>query len=373
MSISTGRATQPSSGPPRRDHGFHPVRVSRVIEETDEAISVALEVPEELRDSFEYRAGQFVTFQVQIDGQQHLRSYSMSSSPEVDDEFRITVKRVPEGVVSTWLTRSLAEGDVLQSTCPAGVFTLGTGSGDIVGFAGGSGITPIFSLIKTALATTSRRVRLLYANRDAPATIFRAELDALAQQHGDRFEVVHHFDVDEGFVDDDEVRPYVSGGPETDYYICGPTPFMDLVESTLQSGGVGADRIHIERFGPAALPEEPTDALAGTVGDTGGASGPAEASAATQVTIELDGRTATGQHRPGTTILQTARSMGLTPPYSCEAGDCATCMAKLTEGAATMHANNALFDDEVEGGWVLTCQAVPTTPTIHVIYGYEED
>src|SRR3954454_12791112 len=235
MSISTGREAQPSSGAPRRDHGFHPVRVSRVVSETDDAVSVALEIPEELGASFAYRAGQFVTFRLEIEGQQHLRSYSMSSSPEVDDEFRVTVKRVPEGVVSTWLTRSLTVGDVLQSTCPAGVFTLGTGSGDIVGFAGGSGVTPIFSLIKTALATTSRRVRLLYANRDAAATIFRAELDALAERYRDRFELVHHFDVDRGFVDADEVRPYVSGGRETDYYVCGPTPFMDLVESTLEA------------------------------------------------------------------------------------------------------------------------------------------
>jgi ferredoxin-NADP reductase len=274
--------------------------------------------------------------------------------------------------VSTWFTRSLAEGDVLHSTCPAGVFTLGSGSGDIVGFAGGSGITPIFSLIKTALATTSRRVRLLYANRDAPATIFRAELDALAERYGERFEIVHHFDVDAGFVNAERVRPYVSGGPETDYYVCGPTPFMDLVEATLQTGGVVGEQIHIERFGPAVVPEDAAEALEEAAAPAG-TSQPADPAAATQVTIELDGRTSTGQHRAGTTILQTARSMGLSPPFSCEAGDCATCMAKLTDGAATMHANNALFDDEVEGGWVLTCQAVPTTPTIHVIYGYEED
>lgn len=369
MSISTGRETQPTSGAPRRDHGFHRVRVSRVIQETDDAVSVALEVPEELRESFAYRSGQFVTFRVQIHGQQHLRSYSMSSSPEVDEEFRVTVKRVPEGVVSTWLTTSLAAGDVLDSTCPAGVFTLGTGSGDIVCFAGGSGVTPIFSLIKTALATTSRRVRLLYANRDAPATIFRAELAALAERYGDRCQVVHHFDVDRGFVDADEVRPYISGAPDTDYYICGPTPFMDLVEATLAAGGVAADRIHIERFGPAAATAEPTEAPAGTVA----ASGASATNAATQVTIELDGRTASGQHRPGTTILQTARSFGMSPPFSCEAGDCATCMAKLAEGEVTMHNNNALFDDEVEAGWILTCQSVPTTPTVHVIYGYEEE
>ncbi len=133
---------------------------------------------------------------------------------------------------------------------------------------------------------------------------------------------------------------------------------MDVVERTLLDAGVGAGRIHIERFTPDEwVPEvEAGDEAAGT----------------SQVTIELDGRTESTEYRPGTTILQTARQMGLSPPFSCESGSCATCMARLVEGTATMHVNNALTDDEVADGWVLTCQALPTSPLVKVVYGYEE-
>jgi 3-ketosteroid 9alpha-monooxygenase subunit B len=351
--------------PPRRDHGFHEVRVHRVIEETGDAVSVELEVPEDLRDAFQYQSGQFLTFRLKIDGQQVLRSYSMSSSPAVDTNLQVTVKRVDGGVVSTWMTGSLSAGDLVEVTLPAGVFTLGSSDGPIVAFAGGSGITPVYSLIKTAMATTSRPVKLLYANRDRDATIFRDELDALAEKYGDRLELLHHWDADSGFANAEIIGTHTghaTSAPlaDADYYICGPAPFMDLVEATLHGHDVAADRIHIERFTPVA-PVEPPEIAAEEA-----AAGPS------QVTIELDGKTETAAHRAGTTILQTARSMGLIPPYSCEAGDCATCMAKMVEGTADMFANNALMDDEVEDGWILTCQAVPTSPTIHVIYGYEE-
>jgi 3-ketosteroid 9alpha-monooxygenase subunit B len=344
------------------DHGFHSVRVGRIIAETPDAVSIALEVPPELEGTFRYRAGQFVTFRLTIDGQQQLRSYSMSSSPDVDGDFLVTVKRVPGGVVSTWLTETLAPGGSIETTRPAGVFTLrGDRSDDseIVAFAAGSGITPVFSLVKSALATTSRRVRLLYANRDHESVIFRQQLAELAERYGDRLQVVHHLDTEQGLVEPAEVHGYADhpDRAHTDYYICGPGPFMDLVESTLHSRGIDAERIHIERFTPAA--ETPPEA-------------PITEStpSATQVTITLNGKTQTAPHRPGTTVLQTARSMGLAPPFSCEAGDCATCMAKVLEGAADMFVNNALLDDEVAEGWILTCQAVPTTPTISVEYGY---
>ena len=351
--------------PPRRDHGFHAVRVHRVIEQTGDAVSVELEVPDELRDAFSYQAGQFLTFRLKIDGQQQLRSYSMSSSPVVDPNLQVTVKRVDGGVVSTWMTTGLSAGDLVEVTLPAGVFTLGAGEEPIIAFAGGSGITPVYSLIKTAMAASSRKVSLLYANRDRDATIFRDELDALAQEYGDRLEVVHHWDVVQGFADAEIIGQFTGHAIEAapanaEYYICGPAPFMDLVEATLQSHHVSPTQIHIERFTPAA-PVEPPEVAAEEA-----ATGPS------QVTIELDGKTDTAAHRAGTTILQTARSMGMIPPFSCEAGDCATCMAKLVEGSADMFVNNALMDDEVEDGWVLTCQAVPTSPTVHVIYGYEE-
>ncbi len=347
-----------------RDHGFHPLRVSRVIAETSDAVSIALEIPPQLQGIFRYRAGQFVTFRLTIDGQQVLRSYSMSSSPDVDSEFVVTVKRVPGGAVSTVLTESLEPGQPLESTRPAGVFTLNEDqTGDIVAFAGGSGITPVFALLKSALTTTSRRVRLLYANRDAASVIFREALATLVERHGDRLDVAHHIDTDRGFVDAAEVSQYATSGPDCEYYICGPGPFMDLVETTLHDQGVGAERIHIERFTPAA-PVEP--AATAPAADNG----PAGKQITITLTITLNGKTQTAQHRPGTTVLQTARSMGMAPPFSCEAGDCATCMAKVLDGAADMFVNNALLDDEVTEGWILTCQAVPTTPSISVEYGY---
>ncbi len=241
---------------------------------------------------------------------------------------------------------------MVEASPPAGVFRLRPGERDVVAFAAGSGITPVFSLVKTALATTSRRVRLLYANRDRDATIFRAELDALAATHPDRLAVVHHLDVERGFVDADAITPFAA---DADHYVCGPPPFMDVVEATLLARGVAAADIHIERFTPAPPPE---------------AAEPAEAPSA-QVTVELDGRTATVDHHPGTTILQTARQMGMSPPFSCESGNCATCMARLVEGEVTMHVNDVLTDDEVAEGWILTCQSVPTTAAVHVVYGYE--
>src|SRR5436305_4081479 len=134
----------------------------------------------------------------------------MSSSPEVDDEFQVTVKRVAGGAVSNWMLDTLREGDALDTTCPAGVFCLPPGDSDVVAFAGGSGITPVFSIVKTALATTSRRVHLLYANRDRDSVIFGAELDRLAEQYPGRLDVVHHLDVEQGFIDEDTVRPFAS-------------------------------------------------------------------------------------------------------------------------------------------------------------------
>jgi 3-ketosteroid 9alpha-monooxygenase subunit B len=341
-----------------RDHRFHPLRVRRVVRETAEANSFVLDVPAELRRAFAYEAGQFCTFRLWIDGQPHLRCYSMSSAPAVDAEMQVTVKGVPDGVVSNWMNDTLAAGDVVEATCPAGVFCLGPGDGDVVALSAGSGITPVYSLVKTALATTSRRVRLLYANRDRDSVIFGAELDALVERYAGRLDVVHHLDCDQGFVDHEALGPFLGPAPEAEYYICGPAGFMDVVESTLLTQDVDAGRIHIERFTPPEQPDPPAPSSADPT--------------ACQITIDLAGRTGTTDHRPGTTILQTARQLGMAPPFSCESGSCATCMAKVVEGAATMHVNNALTDDEVADGWVLTCQAVPTTASVRVVYDYEE-
>ena len=344
--------------PAHRDHGFHAVRVARVVAETADAVSLVLDVPAPLREAFAYQAGQFCTFRAHVDGETHLRCYSMSSAPAVDDELQVTVKRVPDGIVSNWMNESLAAGDEIEVTLPAGVFCLTEDGGDVIALAAGSGITPVISIVKEALATTSRRVHLLYANRDLESTIFRAELDALVEQHPDRLRVQHHLDVDDGFVDAEATRRFAGTLPaDADVYVCGPTPFMDIVEEALLGSGLEPARLHIERFGPPVeAPIEEDEPVSAGV---------------TTVTIELDGRTESTEHRPGTTILQTARQLGMAPPFSCESGNCATCMARLIEGSVTMHVNNALTDEEVEEGWVLTCQSVPTSDTIRVVYGYD--
>jgi 3-ketosteroid 9alpha-monooxygenase subunit B len=352
-------AVSPGNAPERvavRDHKFHGLRIQTVIRETDDASSFVLDVPDELRDAFAYEAGQFLTFRVRIHNEVYLRSYSMSSSPEVGDAFQITVKRVPGGAVSNWMIDTLGSGDVVEATCPAGVFCLGPDEGDVVAFSGGSGITPVFSIVKTTLATTARRVHLLYANRDRDSIIFGEALDDLVARYPGRLNLAHRLDVEHGFVDDAAVRSFAADVAAPQFYICGPGPFMDIVEGALLGNGVDEGQIHIERFTPAVPPAAPDAPVA-----TG----------KSRVTIELDGRTDTVDHRAGTTILQTARQMGMAPPFSCEAGSCATCMAKLVEGEVAMHVNNALTDDEVADGWVLTCQSVPKSPSVRVIYGYE--
>ena len=176
------------------DHGFHPLRVKRIVQETHDTKSFVLDVPADLTDAFAYEAGQFCTFRVRFGDEDLMRCYSMSSSPHTDTELTTTVKRVAGGRVSNWMLDEVAEGDLLALTRPAWVFTLRPRPSPIVAFAGGSGITPVFSLIKSALATTDRPVRLLYANRDADSVIFRAELDALLEAHPGRLDVVHHLD-----------------------------------------------------------------------------------------------------------------------------------------------------------------------------------
>lgn len=339
-----------------RDHGFHRLRVARIDRETDDAVSVVLDVPTDLAPTFEYRSGQFCTFRVVVDGATLMRCYSMASAPEVDDELKVTVKRVPDGRVSGWVNEHLSTGDEVEVTAPAGVFCLGDSSSELLLCAAGSGITPIISLLKSALATTDRSVRLLYANRDRASTIFAAELDELARRHPDRLTVTHRFDVDHGFVDATAVAALVDGATGGEAYVCGPTPFMDTVEAALVAEGVGAERIHIERFTPAADDDDDETE---------------QRSDGIEITIDLDGRVESTTHRPGTTILQTARQMSMDPPYSCEAGSCATCMGRLRSGAVTMHVNDALTDEEVADGFILTCQSVPTEGPIDVVYGYD--
>lgn len=348
--------------PVLRQHGYHLLRIARVVTETHDANSFVLDVPDELAELFRYRPGQFCTFRVHIDGDEQLRSYSMSSAPETDRDLTVTVKRVTGGLVSNWFLDNLAEGDLIEATKPAGVFCPQESGRPVLGVCGGSGITPVMSIAKHVLSTTHRPVRLLYANRDRDSVIFDAALTALGAAHPDRLLVQHHLDAEEGFLTPGSITEFVGTDLDADLYICGPGPFMDLVESTLQTLGVEEDRIFIERF--LVEQQEKTDALV----DDETASAPDAMTVPDEVTVVLGGKKVVARYQPGDTLLETARRGGMRPPFSCEAGNCATCMAFLKEGSVTMRANNALTPEEVEEGWVLTCQSLPFGQVVTVEY-----
>jgi len=339
-----------------RRHGYRRLRVKRVVHETDDARSFALDVPVELREAFLYEPGQFCSFRVGAGEDEHARCYSMSSAPDVDDDLTVTVKRVPGGFVSNWLIDHVSEGDLLEVTSPSGSFCVRSGRRPIIAFCGGSGITPVMSIAKSVLAVSERPVSLLYANRDAQSVIFDGALAALQRGHPERFEVHHHLDTERGFLDAASISRFVGCRIDADFYICGPGPFMDLVEGTLMGLGVQADDIFIERFIASAEPgPRPVAAMEGH--DT-----------PQSIVIVLRGKRNEVPYRTGDTVLETARRAGLSAPSSCEAGNCATCMAFVQEGTVTMRVNDALTSEEVAEGWVLTCQSLPTSASLAIEY-----
>jgi ferredoxin-NADP reductase len=327
---------------------FHRATVSRIIKETADARTYVL-APDET--PFPYRAGQFCTFKVRVDGEDLYRSYSMSSAPETDSEMATTVKRVPGGKVSNWMLDNLVEGDEVTITRAAGTFCLAETSRPLLGFSGGSGVTPILSLVKSALATTDRSVRLLCADKDRASVIFEAVLDDLVARHPDRLSVVRHIDAESGLINPAAIVDFVGADTDADCYVCGPEGFMSVVTAALPGPG----KVFIEDFD------------ANTVAPSPGAPEKSDESGGT-ITIHIDRKKAEVARVPGETLLESARRAGLSPPFSCEAGNCGTCMARLSEGHATMRVNDALEPDEVEDGYVLTCQAIPDTPSVTVHY-----
>jgi ferredoxin-NADP reductase len=345
----------------RRDHSFHPLVVRAVVEETDDARTFVFDVPSDLRDRFDYRAGQFCTVRATIADESVLRCYSMSSAPGVDPELAVTVKRVPGGLMSNHLLDHVQAGATLELMPPAGEFCVSATDGPLIGFCGGSGVTPVFSIVKQTLATTRRPLKLLVANREPESVIFRAELDRLRAEYPARFELVHHLDSERGFLQPDAVAAFVAGCTDPEVFVCGPTAFMDLVEAALLGAGIAPDRISIERFvagGPAAGEAAEFD-------PAGAADGTEQTET---LTIVLKGKQHRLAHVSGDTVLDAARRAGLKPPFSCELGNCASCMALVSEGATVMRRNNALTAEEIEEGWTLTCQAQPVGRVVKVTY-----
>ncbi|HMG25330.1 MAG TPA: FAD-binding oxidoreductase, partial [Acidimicrobiia bacterium] len=234
------------------DHEYHSLTVADVVEETADTRSFVLEIPPALEQAFAYTAGQFCTFRATIDGEPVVRCYSMSSSPDTPDRFTTTVKRVPGGRMSNWMNDDLAAGDTIEVLRPSGLFVLQDTDAPVVAFAGGSGITPVMSIVKSALATTDRRIRLVYANRSADSVIFADELERLRSASGGRLSVHHHLDSERGFLDAAQCAALVGDDSDADFYLCGPGPYMDTVAAGLSTLLVPSDKVFIERF---VLPE----------------------------------------------------------------------------------------------------------------------
>jgi 3-ketosteroid 9alpha-monooxygenase subunit B len=340
---------------------FHPLRIVKIVRETADASSFVLEVPPELAETFGYRAGQFLTFELHVGGERLLRCYSLASSPDVDPAHKVTVKRVAEGRASNWFNDVPREGDVLEVMPPGGVFVLRPHATPLCLFAGGSGITPVISLVKSALATTGRRMKLVYANRDRDSIIFRDELERLVGEHPDRLAVVHHLDHEQGFLVPAQAKAHVAGLESADFYICGPGPFMDVVEATLLGVGVPQERIAIERFVSIGGPED-------LVEDARAAREAAERAHPDEIVVRLDGRVHRVPYAPGDTVLAAARKGGLEPPFACEDGYCGSCAAKRLRGEVTMRKNEVFSQREVEAGNILTCQARPCSGELEVSY-----
>jgi 3-ketosteroid 9alpha-monooxygenase subunit B len=339
----------PSADP---KHSFHTLRVAEVVQETADARSFVFEVPAPLEPLFRYGAGQFLTFEVPFQSMRLHRCYSLSSAPECDARPQVTVKRVERGRVSNWFNDSLRSGDAIQVKPPEGLFVLRPEEAGrpLVMFGGGSGITPILSLVKSALTTSPRPIKLLYANRDRDSIIFRDELERWRARFPERLRIAHHLDAEQGFMHAANVKDQFAGLEHADFYICGPAPFMDIVEGALEERRVGGGHVFIERFvsptDPDRAAQEPEPAPVATA-----------AASLDRFVCTLDRARHEVPVKPGESLLAAARRAGLEPSFSCEEGYCGSCMAQLRSGKVQMRVHDALTAKDLAKGWILACQA----------------
>jgi 3-ketosteroid 9alpha-monooxygenase subunit B len=334
---------------------YNKLRIAKIVQETPDARSFVLEVPPDLADRYRYRAGQFLTFRVPHPEGAFNRCYSLSSAPETDGLHKVTVKRVAGGKGSNWFHDSLKEGGVLEVLPPAGRFVLGESEAPLLLFGGGSGITPMMSLIKSALKAGQRRMRLFYANRDKPSIIFDAELLGLLAQHHGRLEVIHHLDAEQGLTKPEEILDALKGFEDAEAYLCGPGPFMTLVEQTLLGAGMPREHVRIERFeasGNDAVPIEPAE----------------DDVIPSEITIHFEGKAHKVPYRKGLSILEAAREAGLNPLSSCEEGFCASCAAKRIKGKIVLAKNDIYTADDLANNWILTCQGHCFGPEVEITY-----
>ncbi len=341
---------------------YHSLRVRAVIDETHDTKSLVFDVPPALAKVFAYQPGQFLTLRLGIDGRHVPRCYSMSSAPDVDDAPRVTVKRVRDGRGSNWVCDHVKAGDVMELMPPSGVFVPRTLDGDFLLLAGGSGITPVFAILRSVLAKGEGRITLLYANRDEKSVIFKNELKALAEAHPTRLTVIHWLDSVQGVPSVAQLAELARHHRAAQAFICGPGPYMDAAVAALHAIEMPSERIHVERF--ASLPDEETLAASAAAAQAA----PPLPNAVDKAVVEvlLNGETHTLHCNGNETLLEAALKAGLNAPYSCQAGMCASCMCQVVEGSVHLRHNDVLDKKDLAKAWTLACQAVPTSERLRI-------
>ncbi len=353
---------------------FHSLKISDIRRETADCVSVAFEIPSSLQEEYKYTQGQYLTLKLKINGTEIRRSYSLCSSPLADRELRIAVKKVKDGLGSGFINDKMKGGDEVEVMTPMGNFYTplsASNKKNYVLFAGGSGITPMLSIIKTIIqAEPFSTLILFYGNRDAESTIFKKELEELAAINSGRFGLYHVLEtpasgIDElykGMLSKEKVKAlmakHIQKGSDNEYFICGPGPMMENVKASLQELKIDEKRIHIEYFTAVLEAVNKAEQESASVADT-----------FSKVTVIMDGqKTEFDLASNGKVILDKALDEGLDVPYACKGAVCCTCRAKLLEGKVKMDNNYALTDNEVKEGFILTCQSHPITPKVVVDY-----
>lgn len=340
---------------------FYKLPIKEVRRETVEAVSIAFDVPENLKSEFEFIPGQYVTLQADLDGSVLRRAYSICSAPS-SGELRVSVKEVPKGRFSQFANRKLKAGDEIEVAGPEGRFILETSSvpKNYMAFAAGSGITPVISMVHSVLENEPEsRFVLIYGNKSKEQTIFRKSLEALKEKYGDRFTLYYVFSQiisDNAFfgrIDKKLVKEVLNkNGVNSfnEFFLCGPEQMIDTVKQELLKQGVKEDSIKLELFSSSSHKKEVKKELSGN----------------TEITVMLDDEETSFEMRKDEFLLDAALAKGLDAPYSCQGGICSSCLARVTEGSATMERNNILDEDEIKEGLILTCQAHPTTDVLKI-------
>lgn len=358
-----------SNGTATPTGAFHPLIVKEVRRETKDAVSVAFELSKEQQSVFKYTPGQYLTLRATINGEEVRRSYSICAAPH-EGELRVAIKEIEGGKFSTYANRSLKAGDTLESMAPMGNFAWKHegSAAHVVGWAAGSGITPIAAIAKSVLNSDNESTfTLFYGNKTSNSIIFKDELEDLKNTYVDRFEVHHVLsredqgsDYTSGRLDADKVSAYngkfFDAATTTGHFLCGPLGMIEGVSGVLESLGTAKAKIHFELFNTAGATEEAK------------AKSSAKASANAKVTVVLDGEETHFEMGPKDYVLDAALDAGADVPYACKGAVCCTCRAKVLKGTAEMVMNYALVDDEVKDGYVLTCQTHATSDELVVSF-----